>query len=108
MLSPRDRDERADVTFFAEIQKPSRWHIVDANKVHPSLDHQIQITNRTLGGAEILAIIIGSERTVGDALDEKLFVTFKEKFSAHAHWLHISHYATLTSYSCKRRGWNFR
>ena len=104
MLGPWNRDERPNASRCAQVQKPARRHIVDADEIHTGLDHHVEILCRRLGSPEVVALGVGRERAVGHAFDEKLFISLEEKLGAHAHGLHFSHVSwyKLTLQKCER------
>ena len=91
MLGPRDRNQGTDAEFLAEIEKPTRRHIVNAHEIHPGLAHQFEINAGFFRIAEMLPLGIGRERPVGYAFDEKLFVALEEKLRTDTHGLRIAH-----------------
>ena len=85
MLAPRNRDKRAEVKFFAEVEKPLRRHIIDPNQIDPSLGHQPEVAPGLLGCAEICPFSVGRERTIGHSFHKELLIALEEELRASAH-----------------------
>src|SRR5687768_3227793 len=80
MLFPRQRDEDPDSSRRADIQKPTRWDVIDADKIETDPAHLRQITLSLLRRSQVMAFAVGTERPISDPLDEELAVAFEEKF----------------------------
>jgi len=84
MLGPRDRDKAAHAVIGAGVHEPRGWHVVNPQEVQSGIAHHRQIAFGAFRCAEVVALRIGGEWSVGDAFDEKLAVSLKEKFGLYA------------------------
>jgi len=54
--------------------------VINPHNIQAGLSHEGEIDIHLLGRTEIVSFGVRLERTVGDAFDEKLFVTFQKEF----------------------------
>ena len=90
VLGPWQSDECAHSRFRADIEKPARRTMINANNVKSGLANLGQVSRGLFSRAEIIARRVRFERAVGDALDKELSIAFEEKFCDSADWLRRS------------------
>ena len=87
VFGPGDRDNRAHPVIAANIEKPLRRDVVNADDVHPEFAHHLEILRGAFGRREEIAVGIGPEGAVSDAFEEEFLVSRKEKLRTGAHAL---------------------
>ena len=85
MFVPRHIHQEEQVMLHGEIQQPAGRDVINAQQVRAEFAREHEIPRRLLPGSEGFARRIGRKRTVGDALEIKLFEPAAEEFSIHAH-----------------------
>lgn len=79
VLRPGKRDQDAHPGFRSAIEKPARRQVINPDEIDPEFAHLGEVAPDLLRGAEVIAVRVGFEWTVGHTLDEKLALAFKEK-----------------------------
>ena len=79
MFLPGERHQHTHTGSSTAIQKPVWRRMVNPHKIQTSLAHEREVKIDLLRPAKMVPFGIRLERTVGNAFDEKLFVSVEEK-----------------------------
>ncbi len=80
MFFPRKRHQHAHPRGSTTIKKPARRRMINPHNVQTDLAHESKIAIDLLRSSEVISFRVRLERTIGNAFDKELFVSFKKEF----------------------------
>ena len=84
MLLPRQADHDAQAVLRGEVEQPERRRRVGAHGVDPAGRHLREVLRHALEVGELLPVLVGPERAVGDAADVELLVAGVQELARRA------------------------
>ena len=97
MLGPRQGNEHANASGCAAIEEPARRRVINAHEIDPDLAHERKIDIHLFGASEIIFFRVRLKRAVGDALDEKLPISFEKELGDSANARFCAHRSVRAS-----------
>src|SRR5439155_13913312 len=85
VLLPGYVDQDVHAQLVRQTQEPARRQVVGADRVEAGVAHPPEIVADTLRRGELLAVMVGGERPVGDALEAQPPRAVREELAVHAH-----------------------
>src|SRR6266704_1664595 len=102
-ITRRPPSQRAIVLEISlPTRKPARRRMVNPHNIQTGLAHESKIAIDLLRSSEVISFCVRLERTVGNAFDKELFVSFKKEFRHRAnsrvcHACHVERYSVIPS-----------
>ena len=87
VFCPRQGNQHTNSGLGTGVKKPARGAVINANNVEPGYANLSQILRGLNFCSEVISRSVWFERTIGDALEKKFPLAFKEKFCDSADWL---------------------
>src|SRR5437867_1312531 len=80
---PGNIHQQFDLVLGRQVQKPARWHVINAQEIRAQLAELQKIPDRLLARGEHFLLLVRGKRTIGQTPGVKLFSAEPEKFSIH-------------------------
>src|SRR5439155_22096131 len=80
---PGNIHQQLELVVGCEVQKPARWHVINAEEISAKLAEVQKIPDRLLARGEHFLLLVRGKRTIGQTPGVKLFSAEPEKFSIH-------------------------